>query len=199
MKKEFKITGFYYEKKGYKFRKFLHIKKNDSKKEIPDLMVIMMNPGSSRPIDGIENNTIESPAVPDNTQYQIMRVMLNCNLEFARIFNLSDLREPKSGIFYSKISEMEKRGIAHSIFDLKRNNEFDKLFISDVPIINAWGVSEKLQDLAENTIKRLGKKEFIGLRKESVPHAYYHPLPQNAHKQKEWVKVITEMIKKRKN
>ena len=196
MKKKFKITGFYYEKKGYKFRKFLHIKKNDSKKKTPDLMVVMMNPGSSRPIDGIENNTKESPAVPDNTQYQIMRVMVNCGLEFARIFNLSDLREPKSKKFYLKIDEMKENGISHSIFDIKRKKEFNKLFVNDVPVIFAWGVSEKLQELAEIAIKRIGKKEIFGLRKEKFSYAYYHPLPQNAHKQKEWVKVITERIKK---
>jgi hypothetical protein len=45
-----------------------------------------------KPLD-IENNTKESLAIPDNTQSQIMKVMLNCNLQYARVLNLSDLRE----------------------------------------------------------------------------------------------------------
>jgi hypothetical protein len=31
-----------------------------------------------------------------------MKVMLNCNLQYARVLNLSDLREAKSSIFYEK-------------------------------------------------------------------------------------------------
>ena len=59
MKKKFKITGLFYEKKGFKFRKFLNIVKKNSIKKKPDIMVIMMNPGSSIPFDGNENNGVE--------------------------------------------------------------------------------------------------------------------------------------------
>jgi hypothetical protein len=69
-------------------------------------MVIMMNPGSSKPHRWYENNTKESLAIPDNTQSQIMKVQ-NCNLQYARVLNLSDLREAKSSIFYDKIIELE--------------------------------------------------------------------------------------------
>lgn len=99
MKKQFKITGLYYAELGFKFRKYLDIKRVDTDITTPDIMVVMMNPGSSRPIDGIDNNKLESLAVPDNTQSQIMKVMLNSNLQYARILNLSDLREAKSNIF----------------------------------------------------------------------------------------------------
>lgn len=92
MKNQFIITGFFYENHGFKFRKYLDIKIVNSGCENPDLMVVMMNPGSSRPIDGIEDNTKESLAIPDNTQNQIMKVMLNCNLQHARVLNLSDLK-----------------------------------------------------------------------------------------------------------
>lgn len=81
MKNQFKITGLYYEIQGYKFRKYLDIKKVKSIRKTLDLTVIMMSPGSSRPIDGVDNNTIESEAVPDNTQSRIMEVMINCNLQ----------------------------------------------------------------------------------------------------------------------
>jgi len=128
MKNQFKITGFYYEELGFKFRKYLDIKKVDTDIRTPDLMVIMMNPGSSRPVDGIENNTKESLAIPDRTQDQIMKVMLNSNLQYARILNLSDLREAKSNIFYTKIIELENKGISHSIFDENRQDDFNHLW-----------------------------------------------------------------------
>ena len=56
MKNQFKITGFYYEELGFKFRKYLDIKKVSSNCTTPDLMVVMMNPGSSTAIDGIDDN-----------------------------------------------------------------------------------------------------------------------------------------------
>jgi len=38
-------------------------KKKNSNKLSPDIMVIMMNPGGSKPVDGIDNNSLESEAV----------------------------------------------------------------------------------------------------------------------------------------
>ncbi len=120
MRKNFKITGLFYQQDGFYFRKFLNIVKKDSEIKKPDLMVVMMNPDSSRPLDGNESNNIEAEAIPDNTQDQIMRVMKNCNFDFAQILNLSDLREAKSSVSYEKIEELQKHKISHSIFDKKK-------------------------------------------------------------------------------
>ena len=154
-------------------------------------MVVMMNPGCSKPIDGFEDNIIESEAIPDRTQDQIMKVMLACNYEYARVLNLSDIREPKSNLLFPKLLEMDSKGIAHSIFDVRRRADFDSLFIKNVPVIFAWGVSPKLQDLAENAITVIDTDNPIGLVKDGLEWAYYHPLPQNFSKQQEWVKQIT--------
>ena len=75
MKNNFKITGYYYEEQGYQFRKYLNIKKVNSNLIAPDLMVVMMNPGSSEPIDKNYNGRKETLAKPDKTQEQIMRIM----------------------------------------------------------------------------------------------------------------------------
>ena len=103
MKTDFEINGLFYENKNLLCRKYLDIKRNEAISNKPDLMVVMMNPGSSRPEDGNEKNIIASKAVPDKTQDQIMKVMNNCNFNYARILNLSDLREAKSKVFYSKL------------------------------------------------------------------------------------------------
>ncbi len=190
MKKEFHITGLFYEIQGYKFRKYLNIKKKGCGIQIPDIMIVMMNPGNSKPLDGIDNNTIESEAIPDRTQDQIMKVMTACKLEYARVLNLSDIREPKSNKLLPMLLEMDKKGIAHSIFDTSRREDFDSLFIQGVPVIFAWGVSKKLKNLAENAIETIDDDNAIGLLKKGSDWAYYHPLPQVYNKQKEWVENI---------
>ena len=194
MRTRFQVSGLFYQENGYKFRKFLNIVKYGSDKIKPDLMVVMMNPGSSKPKDGNENSKFETRAIPDNTQDQIMRVMENCDFEFARILNLSDLREPRSSVFYKKIEQLEKQKLSHSIFDVKRKADYEALFEKGIPVIYAWGVNKKLSELARMASKRIGEIHPIGLNKKGVNYAYYHPLPQNYTKQKEWAEMITEMI-----
>ena len=194
MKTQFHITGLFYEIKGYKFRKYLNIKKLITSKQNPDLMVVMMNPGGSKPLDGIDNNTVESEAIPDRTQDQIMRVMLACKLEYARVLNLSDVREPKSNKLFPKLLEMDSVGISHSIFNASRKEDFDSLFVKDIPVLFAFGVGKELKELALKAIHSIGDNNAVGLKKEGLEWAYYHPLPQVYRKQIEWVDEITEQI-----
>ncbi|MCA0933918.1 hypothetical protein LCM02_15760 [Lutimonas saemankumensis] len=196
MKNKFKITGLYYEVQDFKLRKYLNIRRKNSLIERPDIMVIMMNPGGSKPVDGIDNNILESEAIPDRTQDQIMKVLTACKLEYARVLNLSDIREPKSKQMLLKVLEMDKKGIAHSIFDDRRKDDFDSLFIKDVPVLFAWGVGKELKILAEKAIEAIDNDNPIGLKKEGVDWAYYHPLPQNFQKQDEWVDNIIEAYNK---
>uniref|UniRef100_A0A2A4YV15 DUF1643 domain-containing protein n=1 Tax=OCS116 cluster bacterium TaxID=2030921 RepID=A0A2A4YV15_9PROT len=79
---------------------------------LPDAVMIMMNPGSSQPLEGIEHlkPLSKSAAVPQNlvvtkpdtTQYQVMRVMHYMQWQHVRVINLSDLREAKSPLFIKK-------------------------------------------------------------------------------------------------
>ena len=195
MKKQFKVTGFYYEELGFKFRKYLDIKKVDTDIRRPDLMVIMMNPGSSRPIDGVDNNTIESLAIPDNTQSQIMKVMLNSNLQYARILNLSDLREAKSNIFYSNLIELKNKGISHSIFDENRQDDFNQLWVNNIPVIYGWGVSDHLKPLALKALAACNASNPYGILKPNSTWKYFHPLPPIYSKQVDWVKALTKQFK----
>ncbi|WP_272689744.1 hypothetical protein [Providencia sp. PROV033] len=100
MSAKFEVTGLFYESNGFKLRKYLNIKRANITLDKPDLMVVMMNPGSSYPLDGIDNNFFQSEAQPDTTQQQIMRVMDAVGFDYARILNLSDLRTPDSGQLY---------------------------------------------------------------------------------------------------
>ena len=199
IKEKFHITGLFYELKGYKFRKYLNIIKKGSSVHVPDLLIVMMNPGASRPLDGIDNNTLESEAVPDRTQSQIMKVMTACKLQYARVLNLTDLREPKSNKMFLKVLEMDKKGIPHSVFDDRRKEDFESLFIRGVAVLYAWGVGKELKDLAEMAIHRINDNQAVGLKKEGVDWAYYHPLPQVYKKQVEWANKIIKLLNNYEN
>jgi hypothetical protein len=196
MKNDFEIKGLFYKNENYLCRKYLDIKRNNTSLKKPDLMVVMMNPGSSRPEDGNDKNTIESKAVLDNTQNQIMKVMNNCSFDYVRVLNLSDLREPKSQVFYSKFDKL--KSVPHSIFSDERIKDFEALYIKDIPVIFAWGVNRKLEPLAKKAIARINELNPYGILKEGEESAYYHPLPQNYNKQKKWVQEISNMLKHNK-
>lgn len=199
MRDSFIIKGLFYELAEYKCRKYLDIKRKSSTDttdsiNIPDLMIVMMNPGSSYPIDGVENNTIESEAIPDRTQDQIMRVMNDSNFNYARVLNLSDLRTPKSPVLYKFLKSEKSSLVAHSIFDAKRKADLDELFVHNVPVIFGWGVNKSLTCLAKQAIQSIKCDNPIGLKKNDSDVAYYHPLPRVYSDQIEWVNAINGML-----
>ncbi len=95
-------------------------------------MVVMMNPGSSYPLNGIDNNFLPSEAQPDITQKQIMRVMDAVGFDYARILNLSDLRTPDSGELYRFLKSDESSLVdckyplktAHSLLEIFRHTDY---------------------------------------------------------------------------
>ncbi|MFT5274787.1 MAG: hypothetical protein ACI9J2_001317 [Saprospiraceae bacterium] len=76
----------------------------------------MMNPGSSSPIDEIDDNIVASSANPYPTQKQVTSVMQNTDFEFARILNLSDVRMTPSNRFYEFLGSDKSELFPHSIF-----------------------------------------------------------------------------------
>ena len=195
MKENFDITGYFYQIENLKCRKYLNIRKKNSEIQVPDLMVVMMNPGKSKPINGIDDGKQETQTIPDQTQDQIMRVMESCGFEYSRILNLSDVRITPSGAFYKMLPDLRKNEIAHSIFDKKRDKDFKELFVDNIPTIFAWGVGDDLKELAKTAIDRIGIDKPIGLNKMDKNYAFYHPLPRNYNDQIKWVDGITERIK----
>lgn len=185
------VTGYFYEVASRKCRKYLDIKLKSSILEKPDLMVVMMNPGSSYPVDGVDNNCKLSIAIPDKTQDQIMKVMKNCSLQYARVLNLSDIRTADSSELYKFLRSHESRSFPHSIFLPERAIDFAELFNEDVPVIFGWGVHKALADLSKLAVKTINNSQPIGVQKSNLAHAYYHPLPPVYKKQNEWVENIS--------
>jgi len=196
LKDKFDIQGYFYKIQEYKCRKYLDIKNKYYKVGKPDLMIVMMNPGSSYPVDGNDDNCIATQAKPDNTQNQIMKIMENCGYKFSRVLNLSDLRTPNSNELYKFIGSVDSNKIRHSIFCDERKENLDSLYVKNVPVIYGWGVNAALAGLAKLAIKKINSPNPIGLKKHGSDYAYYHPLPRvDRKKQIEWVEKITEMLK----
>ena len=194
MREKFTVTGHFYMTNGYKLRRFLDICFTGKELKKPDLMVVMMNPGSSRPINGDDDNHNPTEAIPDKTQDQIMRVMINAGFQYARVLNLSDLRKPSSSELYAFLQSPDSSLIKHSIFHPARDGEYAELFVKDVPVIYAWGVCELLKALAVSAISKIGHANPVGWKKEGSSYGYYHPLPPSTPKQTEWVERITGML-----
>ncbi|KAF2516894.1 DUF1643 domain-containing protein [Flavobacterium salilacus subsp. salilacus] len=196
MRGQFKITGYFYEVGNFSFRKYLNIKTLDCTLEKPDLMVVMMNPGSSAPYpdDTKKEYNTEVKTKPDITQDRIMKVMNDCGFSYTRVLNLSDLREVSSKCFYKKLKTLDSEKIAHSIFDETRSKDFDKLFNRKAPVIFAWGVNRKLKELSEKAFLKIDSKNYFGVKKSNENYAFYHPLIRKNSLNLNWTDEIIKQI-----
>ncbi len=171
----------------------------------PDLLIVMMNPGSSRPLDkNVKPDTVSSwedisksrtwvTTQPDNTQYQIMRIMVALGSKHGRVLNLSDMREPKSPLMFKKSAHLAgvDGGGVHSIFSPERKTELEKLMGSEKrPVIVGWGRDEKLLPLAKQALERLDGWKIYGRPANSDKTLFAHPSPMLQKMKEQWVDEI---------
>jgi hypothetical protein len=124
-----------------------------------------------------------------------MKVMLNCNLQYAPVLNLSDILEAKRNVLSTKIKDMENAGISHSIFYKNRQDDFNQLWVNTATVIYGWGVSIKLKPLALNAIAACNTPTPYGILKANTNWVYYHLLPHIHSKQQEWVEEVSKQLK----
>ncbi|MBF0107983.1 MAG: DUF1643 domain-containing protein [Magnetococcales bacterium] len=173
---------------------------------IPDLLVVMMNPGSSHPLDPhyqprhattpeeIDPLGERIPTRPDNTQYQIMRILWARGLGHARVLNLSDLRETKSTRFVALFQDLERypKGSAHSLFSPERTRE--RMIRmgqgADIPVLVGWGRHPGLLPLARQCLDTLVPERIIGVAIPGAPGLYAHPSPMMQYAKEAWVEAI---------
>jgi hypothetical protein len=177
----------------------------------PDVVVVMMNPGSSHPKDdGHIDEEIEypqSPPVlrkklvltqPDNTQYQVMRVALSKGWKHIRVLNLSDLRDPKSGKFIQKAEVLAGiiGGHVHSMFCAERREECSHSLDrkTRTPILLGWGQDPGLIPLVEQCLKRIDGEPTCTVASEVHPVLNAHPSPMLQAKKLQWLATILQEI-----
>jgi hypothetical protein len=166
----------------------------------PDLLVVMMNPGASRPLDALwdaEQNDGFVAAQPDRTQYQIMQLMLAAQdrgvpWASARILNLSDLRTPRSAVFLEKLSTYSADD-SHSLFSRLRQAECRPLFANkSTPVLCAWGLNPNFAPLAAAALAAAEGHPLVGLSADGL--AYRHPLPQRHDLQLQWLEQVRAQL-----
>lgn len=177
--------------------------------EQPDAVFIMMNPGSSKPLDDVSNHIQAErignlsislvPTKPDTTQYQVMRVMHNRGWRHVRVLNLSDLRSPKSPELIRTFRRLEKQYSfeAHSIFSDARKTELTQKLPRNrsVPLVLAWGVSDKLTPLVERCMAKLpSNRTVFGVLEPGSNNKYRHPLPSLQKDKLRWLEQIVQQL-----
>lgn len=213
LKKEFAVFGHFYDRKFNKSvipcREILEIISLESvpydfqvlPKAQAELIVVMMNPGSSKPASksyipiviskssDISKKRYIVKAKPDNAQYQIMRFMLINGWTHARILNLSDLRQAKSSVFMNAWPELPE---SHSIFSKSRRKSLNELIGEPEQILLAWSQEESLLPLAEMASSAVHSFNTVGLPRGESLYAYPSPMLQK-HKEA-WLANIMALI-----
>jgi hypothetical protein len=175
-------------------------------RNLPDAVVIMMNPGSSRPLEAGDTDSLltmplpagfQKPLVltqPDNTQYQIMRIMVSKDWKHVRVLNISDLRDPKSPSFIAKTKVLAELpgGGAHSLFSKVRKNEREQMLRrkTGAPFILGWGQDAGLIPLAKQCLISIDGEKIIAVPAGTDPALTAHPSPMLQRKKEEWLDAI---------
>ena len=175
-------------------------------RSLPDAVVIMMNPGSSRPIETGDTDSLLSmplpdgfnkPLVltqPDNTQYQIMRIMASKHWKHVRVLNISDLRDPKSPSFIARTRQLAALpgGDQHSLFSEARAEERKTMLRRKpgAPFILGWGQDAGLIPLAKQCLACIAGERIITVPAGNDPVLTAHPSPMLQSKKLEWLAAI---------
>lgn len=202
LKKKYQVKGRFYVLSGsdstFKCRSLLTISDTTTKNQ-KKLLVIMLNPGSSRPLESeyLETEILPTEinklnriqlvdAKPDATQYQIMRVMNEFQFSYVDIINLYDIREPKSNVFFEN-AKKGKFQIEASIFSDKRKSELINYFTENTTVILAWGNTKSISETEKIAIDKVFKltKKVITVRGNG--NKICHPSPQNQNLKLKWL------------
>lgn len=181
---------------------------------IPDAIVIMMNPGGSQPdltrINNynepqINDNSFEIDfrtkklvrAVADTTQNRIMNVMNVMSWRHVRILNLTDIREANSSYLNSHVSRFSSAANSsiHSIFSSKRSKEIEVSLSEDIDsiFIFGWGTQDCLKSISKHAFEFITSNEdvrYAGIRQEGSLYNFYHP-----GRRKNWHEDVLSQIK----
>lgn len=152
-----------------------------------DALFVLLNPGKCLPIFEEEAIPIltrqqeELPllkAYPDNTLYQLMRLMQRMDWDLVQIINLTDVRTEK----FSEYKEMQSKmnvqcDNRHTVFGSDRQSELESLVTAGGTVIAGWGTKSSISDVADEAYKKLSELCTVN----GIPYKngalYYHPFP----------------------
>lgn len=195
LRKTYEVKASFYKKNDVTFRNYADIIRKGYKEDKIDAYIIMMNPGSCKPINDEDLKNSSSPesaiyidAKNDRAQKRVMQLMDNTNFNKVRILNLFDCKEPKS----SKAAQMANEDYRFSIniFSHARKDELNKLTKDNVPYIVAYGLNG-LVAFKKLALEFLANKKVYGIKKDNNDLLYYYLSP---FKEIDAQKIITEIV-----
>ncbi len=214
LKTKFSVFGHFYDldinDRTFNCRSILEIssKSINVERSVPCAVVVMMNPGSSKPLDGrykpkrftpdkIMGGRWKKeiiPTQPDNAQYQIMRLMLLQEWDHVRVINLSDLRNGNSGDFSKEFKEAAQLDAScpHSITHEGRHSELLENCSKSPIVIAAWGTTEVLREAANSFLSSIENVRGLPLYKSW----YRYPSPYKKDQKIDWLRNIHNELKR---
>ncbi len=131
---------------------------------------------------------------PDNTQYQIMRIMASKDWKHVRVLNISALRDPKSPSFITRTKELDEmaNGHGHSMFCDERTAKREQMLRRKpgAPFILGWGQDAGLIPLAKQCLRRIEEENIVTVPAGNDPVLTAHPSPMLQKKKEEWLDSI---------
>lgn len=218
LKAKFSVFGHFYDleigERVFNCRSVLEIiskSADDLANSKPCAVVVMMNPGSSKPLshdyipqkfspDEIRSSSWKKeivPTKPDNAQYQIMRLMLLKEWKHVRVLNLSDLRNGNSGKFANeyKNAEMFDPSSPHSLTHEGRMAELGNYCSESDLVIAAWGSTEILRESALSFLRNISRVLGLPLKRPW----YRYPSPYKKDQKIDWLECMYEELEHNKS
>ena len=173
---------------------------------VPDLVFILLNPGSCQPNDVDRAPAHRQPdqeqifgnpsqTLPDRTQLQLMQLLDMLHLNHGRLLNLSDICESCSVRFAKtlRLVQSHREGHSHSIFSSSRRASLQPHLHSRFGLaVVGWGARCACLDLATRCLEQLAQQgvNVVGQPHAHNPIGYYHPLPRSQSARDEWLRGI---------
>jgi len=173
----------------------------DEKNKV-DAIFIVMNPGSTKPVNDKDDENEMTQAQHDPALEQIKTVINKKKWKHARVLSLSDIREYPRHEFYKKLRKIAgiSKGEQHSIFDKDRKADLEKVWNlkENAPVIAAWGADDILVRLIKKCTETLKNKEIeaVGWLKPNSDNLFLQPnLRIDDEKQDVWVRMALDSLK----
>ena len=175
-----------------------------------DAVVIMMNPGKSRPSGDARRAEARTyseatlaqkrlvPARPDPTLYQVMRLAAAREWSHVRVLNLSDLRCPNSMAFLEQVKRLRDipGGGSHSLFSDEREAECAVgLNRRMEAVLLGWGQDKELLPLVKQCVGRLAGVPMVAVPSPVGSLLNAHPSPQLREQKEAWLKAMLMQLK----
>lgn len=187
-------------------RSLAAIRRTGTESKGADALFVLLNPGKCLPVDGQETISLLTGevdvlpllrATPDNTMYQLMRLMERMKWNHVEIINLTDVITGKFEEYLEcQLGMKVHHDNRHSIFSIDRYHELlDRVENAGV-IIAGWGTKSQITSAAAEANTILGElAEVKGLRYRQHP-LYYHPFPWLQSRCVTWLDDMEEQLKR---